>query len=544
MANRKLSEVEASADMISRGLFPSVPYPGSAKAWQCVCKSCGETVYPHHGTIRQRIKNNQPGGCRACGEIQARLARRLKFMETLPGQLLDLGWRLTGSYVNAKTCTQFDCLLCGDETEATQDSLTKSNPRKCACQKRPRRPLAEFEPGLARELVDELNGGLTSETLGTGYRGVVWWRCPEKNHLHDAWVSNRVGPNGSSCRYCRKKAAYPGENNLAVTHPELCRELAEDQENLPDGRTLLAGSSQKVMWSCIQNPMHLYPMSPAERIAAEMGCSYCAGKRVLKGDNDLATKQPEVAASWDFEANFPQRPECFVEFSSMEFQWICLSNGAHRWPAKIAKRSMGSGCPKCARLEVGRNDLATMASKDPLRAHLLEEWSPDLNSRGTSEISYANNDNSWWNCAKGLHSPYFAMVSNRWFSLTGCPACSPSSYKTNLPATLYFIQNAEMSAYKVGITSQSAKSTRVANFERRGWDLLHSVGSDDGLLIKNLEKRVFGYLRQELGLGTALSKSEMGGMGGETETFSMGGVAEMVVIATINFELSALIANN
>lgn len=544
MAHRTLSEMEAAADMISRGLFPSVEYPGSARAWQCVCKVCGGTVSPHHSTIRNLIKNGESGGCRICGDIQSRLTKRIRFLETLPGQLLDYGWRLTGPYLDAKTATQFECLSCGEDTEATQGALTKSSPQKCRCQRRPRRPLAEYEPELAKELIDELNGGLTAETLGTGYRGSVWWRCPEGGHEHDAWVSNRVGPNGSGCRFCLGMEAYSGESDLGTTHPELCKELADSRGEMPDGMALRAGSSQKVLWQCSNNSLHLYPMSPYERLKEGMGCSFCAGKRVLLGDNDLRTKQPEVASSWDYAANFPQRPEYFVEFSNKKFQWICLSNGAHRWPAKIAKRSMGRGCPKCARIEVGRNDLATMASKDPLRAHLLVEWSPELNSRGTSEISYANNDNSWWNCAKGLHLPYFAKVSNRWFSLTGCPACAPGSYKTNLPATLYFIQNAEMSAYKVGITNQSAKSTRVATFERRGWDLLHSVGSDDGLLIKNLEKRVFGYLRQELGLGTALTKSEMGGMGGETETFSMGGVAKTVVIATINFELSALIANN
>jgi len=539
----RLTETEATADMISRGLFPSAPYPGSAQPWRCVCQSCGATVHPHHGTIRQRIKNNQSGGCRVCGDIQARLTRRRQFLQTLPEQLSNLGWLLTGPYVNAKTLTQFRCLLCGEETEAIQDSLTKSNPQKCKCQRRPRRPLAQFEPELAQELVDEMNGGLTAETLGTGYRAPVWWRCPEKGHLHDAWVSQRVGPNGSACRYCQRLEAYPGESNLGTTHPELCKELADTRGDMPDGRLLLAGSSQQVLWRCTRNPLHLYPASPWDKVTGGRGCSICSGKRILVGDNDLQTKQPEVASSWDYGANFPQRPENFVEFSNKKFHWICSSNGAHRWHAQINTRSLGNGCPHCARVKVGRNDLTTMASSDPLRKHLPAEWSLALNSKNISEISYANNDGYWWNCTKGLHSPYLATVANRWFSLTGCPACAPAAYKTNLPGRLYFIQNNLKHAFKVGITNPSAKSNRVDGFERRGWEVLYLVDSPDGLLIKNLEKRVFGYIRQELGLGTALMKSDMGGLAGETETFPMGGVSKAEVVAVITFQFSALSGN-
>jgi hypothetical protein len=194
-------------------------------------------------------------------------------------------------------------------------------------------------------------------------------------------------------------------------------------------------------------------------------------------------------------------------------------------------------------VKVGRNDVTTMASGDPLRKHLPTEWSTELNSKNISEISYANNDSYWWNCAKSLHSPYLAIVANRWFHLTGCPSCAPASYRTNLPGRLYFIQNKPKDAFKVGITNPSAKSNRVAGFERRGWEVLHLVDSPDGLLIKNLEKRVFGYIRQELGLGTALMKSDMGGLAGETETFPMGGVSKAEVVAVITFQLSALSGN-
>jgi hypothetical protein len=321
----KLTESEATAEMISRGLVPSAPYPGSAKPWQCVCQSCGATVHPHHGTIRQRIKNNQPGGCRVCGDIQARLTTRKAFLKALPNQLSNLGWLLAGPYVNAKTLTQFQCLLCGEETEASQDSLTKSNPQKCECQRRPRRPLAQYEPELAQELVDDLNGGLTAETLGTGYRAPVWWRCPKKGHLHDAWVSQRVGPKASGCRYCQRLEAYPGENNLGTTHPELCRELADTRGDMPDGRLLLAGSSQQVLWRCTSNPLHLYLASPYDKVTGGGGDVRSAqGKESSWGITTSKPSSPKWPLAGITKQIFPSDPRILSNLATKSFTGYVL----------------------------------------------------------------------------------------------------------------------------------------------------------------------------------------------------------------------------
>ena len=73
-----------------------------------------------------------------------------------------------------------------------------------------------------------------------------------------------------------------------------------------------------------------------------VGCPVCAGKKVLIGFNDLASKFPSIAA----EAN-GWNPEEYTQNSGKKVSWQC-GNG-HAWKATINSRTgSGTGCPVCA----------------------------------------------------------------------------------------------------------------------------------------------------------------------------------------------------
>ena len=505
--------------LIRRGLIPQVKYPGPRQGWKCRCLECGKMVWPHYSTIQQLDKKSEPGGCRECGKRRSEETRRRSFLKVLPEKLKLFDMKLTGAYINAKKPTEFECLICGRELRGTYDSFTGSNQtnRKCPCKRLPRRPLATFAPDLAEELVDDLNNGLTKYTIGTGKRSNVWWRCRERGHLFAAWPANRCSKKKSGCPYCQGLQAYPGENDIATLHPELCEELSEYQEADLDPKALLEGSSQRVLWVCRKNPKHVYPMSPYERLTLNSGCSFCAGKRVLPGENDLATLRPELALEWDFEANQPWTPNLFTEHSNKEFFWICQLNQAHKWPARINTRSKGHGCRICARVMRGRNDLETRVRAEPSKSHLLREWSK-TNLKDPSEVAFSCNDNYKWTCPKG-HLDFEASPANRWFCSTGCPSCAPSAYSVTKPGKLYFISNVEIGAMKLGITNVDAKTDRVGRFVSKGWDLIHEVEHDDGLIARTIEKRMLAYIREDLSLPQMLAKGDLNPLGGETETF-------------------------
>ncbi len=120
----------------------------------------------------------------------------------------------------------------------------------------------------------------------------------------------------------------------------------------------------------------------------------------------LAETIPELAAQadgWD--------PSTVAPFSGKKLSWICSEN--HRWVARVADRSQGTGCPYCAgqKVLIGFNDLLTVEPQIALEA---DGWDPRTVTRSTSrKLS--------WRCPQGHQ--YDAAVSMR-SSGTGCPICN------------------------------------------------------------------------------------------------------------------------
>ena len=78
------------------------------------------------------------------------------------------------------------------------------------------------------------------------------------------------------------------------------------------------------------------------------GCPYCAGKKVLKGFNDLATLEPKVAESWHPTLNGRLTPETVTVGSRRKVWWQCPEG--HVWKAVVYSRAgrQRAGCPVCA----------------------------------------------------------------------------------------------------------------------------------------------------------------------------------------------------
>lgn len=77
------------------------------------------------------------------------------------------------------------------------------------------------------------------------------------------------------------------------------------------------------------------------------GCPYCSGHRVLKGFNDLVTLVPELISDWDFEKNYPLKPDEVTKGSSKSVWWKChVCN--HEWRTDVYIRGvLKRECPAC-----------------------------------------------------------------------------------------------------------------------------------------------------------------------------------------------------
>ena len=201
--------------------------------------------------------------------------------------------------------------------------------------------------------------------------------------------------------------SVPGKKEklpLSVTHPQLAKE-ADGWD--PDSFT--AGSHSMLNWICSSG--HRWNARLSSRTGKDTnGCSFCSGKKVLPGTNDLKTLFPEIADEadgWD--------PSSTMSRSAKKMPWKCSLG--HKWLASVANRTSerSTGCGICANrtLLKGFNDLGT---KFPEIATEAFEWDPTSTLAGS-----ASKKN--WRCSKG--HIFSATIDSRTSKRkSGCPVCS------------------------------------------------------------------------------------------------------------------------
>lgn len=203
------------------------------------------------------------------------------------------------------------------------------------------------------------------------------------------------------------------ENSLAEVQPDLAREWSDRNIKLtPDDVSY--GSTINVWWKGAYGHEWVAPVCNRLRQYGA-GCPYCAGRRLLRGFNDLATKFPDVAAEWS-EKNLPQKADDVLAFSNQKAWW--QEKCGHEWLARIADRSRGHGCPYCSSKKVlaGYNDFG---SKYP---ELAEEWSTK-NLPLTPQMIPVNKPGMfWWKC-RDCGIEFKAWISTR-IKNPSCPYCT------------------------------------------------------------------------------------------------------------------------
>lgn len=196
---------------------------------------------------------------------------------------------------------------------------------------------------LLRQWDPAKNPALTPELVAAGSHRKVWWRC-EKGHEWQATVASRAA--GCGCPVCAGRRVLPGENDLASRYPEVAAQWHPEKNGDLTPRDVTPRANRRVWWRCEQG--HDYQSVVAFRTLRGSGCPYCAGKKVLPGFNDLASREPLLARQWDPEKNGGLTPEMVTAGSHRKVWWRCPEG--HRWKAVICSRAgpQKCGCPVCA----------------------------------------------------------------------------------------------------------------------------------------------------------------------------------------------------
>ena len=204
-------------------------------------------------------------------------------------------------------------------------------------------------------------------------------------------------------------------DSLYDKYPELADQWDNEKNGFLTPKMVTDHVGKKVWWKCEKG--HSWQATVASRVDMQIGCPYCSNRKVLAGDNDLATTHPHIAAEWHPNKNKGLTARDVVSGSNIKAWWIC-SEG-HEYEAMVNSRiSKKTGCPICSGKSVlkGYNDLET---KYP---DIAAQWHPTKNE-GTSptEVVSKSDKKVWWICDKGHE--WQAQISNR-VNGTGCPVCA------------------------------------------------------------------------------------------------------------------------
>lgn len=209
--------------------------------------------------------------------------------------------------------------------------------------------------------------------------------------------------------------------SIATERPELIDEWhpTKNGELTPDSTSF--GSVKKVWWRCARG--HEWEASPNNRSKGQ-GCPYCSGRRVLAGFNDLATVEPDVAATWHPTKNDDLTPDQLTCGSHKKVWWIC--EYGHEWEASVCNRTKGRGCPVCASLNGGKRRSEAALRKNGSLAEefpdLLQDWDYELNDIDPHDASCSSSLKFHWKC-RTCGYRWVTTIYKRAVCGHRCPAC-------------------------------------------------------------------------------------------------------------------------
>lgn len=269
--------------------------------------------------------------------------------------------------------------------------------------------LATLKPELVQEWSEK--NEIKPAEVSIGSHKKVIWKC-KHGHEWEASVKSRT-VNGTGCPYCSHNKVLEGFNDLASRFPQIAAEWSE--KNYPLKPTMVtAFANSKAWWKCRTCGNEWYTLISTRSGGSK--CPYCSGITLLKGFNDFATRQPQLAEEWS-ERNKSLTPDMVNEKSRKNVWWKCKTCG-YEWKSVIHSRVKGLVCPVCADRAVlaGYNDLATTDT------YLLDEWDYEKNKSITPTAVSRNSMKSvWWNCHLG-HS-WKAKIYERTVEEKSCPVC-------------------------------------------------------------------------------------------------------------------------
>lgn len=247
---------------------------------------------------------------------------------------------------------------------------------------------------LVKEWDFEENGLLSPDRVSVNSSQKVGWIC-SRGHKWVASIAKRTSRN-QGCPYCSGRRAIPGETDIATKNPEVMHlwdyEKNEEDGNYPEN--IKPNSDVKTWWKCKKG--HSW-QTKTKYIVRGHRCPYCVGYIVAKGETDLATVNPTLAAEWHPTKNRNLTPSDVLPHYSKKVWWKGTECG-HEWKATVDHRSNGRGCPIC----LGMKALTVDNSIFEMVPEIVKDWDKEKNGDlHPKNIAWRSNKDVWWKCENG-----------------------------------------------------------------------------------------------------------------------------------------------
>ena len=304
----------------------------------------------------------------------------------------------------------------GHKWDAVVSSRTRGN--GCPyCSGRKKIPgvndLSTLYPDIAKQWDNERNKGSIPNDMSPSSHKKVWWVC-SNGHSYSARIDNRTNLN-RGCPYCSGRNPVSGKGDLKTIDPNLAEQWDNDKncDILP--QYVSPHSNKKVWWRCRKG--HSWKAIVSSRYQGS-GCPYCAGRKPIIGENDLATLRPDIAKQWDYKSNEPLSPQDVTVGSDISAWWVC--DKGHKYKSAIEKRTgRGDGCPSCsnnvskAEMDLakytqsllGENFKVVQSNRSAIPPYELDIYIPD------KKIAIEYNGIYWHTESKGKDKNYH---HNKW----------------------------------------------------------------------------------------------------------------------------------
>lgn len=305
--------------------------------------------------------------------------------------------------------------------------------------------LATCFPALITEWDYEKNGEMRPEQFLAKSNKQVWWKCLQCGKSWQTSIASRTDKE-TGCPDCARvvrgkkkvKNLVAKKGTFWEKYPEIAKEWNYEKNGELTPWMVMPGSNQYIWWKC-SDCGYEWQTPAYSRTGQGTGCPKCTNRVIIAGDNDFATRYPELATEWNPEKNGALKPQDVAPKSNKKVWWRCSVCG-HDWEASVSDRASGRGCPKCAiqKRVQGRTDtfIEKNGSLKQNYPQLAKQLHPTKNMELTAEnISPYSSKKVWWLCQNG-HAWKAAVYSR--VNGNGCPICA-KEHGTSFPEqALYF----------------------------------------------------------------------------------------------------------